>query len=46
MYRESLYINVDVVFEAVEVPEDKLAKSSKDKSTKISNPFLEWSIID
>ena len=46
VYRGSLYIKVDVIFEAVGVPADKFAESPKDKITKISKPFLEWSIID
>jgi hypothetical protein len=46
VYRGSLYIKVDVTFEAVGVPGDKLAEAPKDKITKISKPFLEWSIID
>jgi hypothetical protein len=46
VYRECPYIKVDVTFEAVGAPEDKLAKSSKDKVATISRPFLEWSILD
>jgi hypothetical protein len=45
-YRDCLYIKVDVEFESVGEPEDKLSQSSEDKIIKISKPFLEWSIID
>jgi hypothetical protein len=45
-YRYCAYIKVDVEFEPVGEPEDKLSQSPKDKILKISKPFLEWSIID
>ena len=44
VYRESPYIKVDVEFEPVEEPEDKLTHHPHDKIVKISKPFLEWSI--
>jgi hypothetical protein len=46
VYRECPYIKVDVEFELVGQPENQLVGSSEDKITKISKPFLEWSIID
>jgi hypothetical protein len=46
VYRDCPYIKVDVRFEAVGSPDDKLTKSPKDKITRISTPFLEWPIID
>ena len=45
-YRDCPYIKVDVEFEPVGEPENKLSESPKDKIIKISKPFLEWSIID
>jgi hypothetical protein len=45
-FRDCPYIKVDVKFEAVRAPDDKLTKSPKDKITSISTPFLEWPIID
>jgi hypothetical protein len=45
-YRDCPYIKVDVEFEPIGEPEDKLSESPKDKIIKISKPFLEWSIID
>ena len=45
-YRECPYIKVDVTFEAVGKPEDKLTESPNDKIAKVSRPFLEWSILD
>ena len=46
VYRECLYIKVDVEFEPVGNTEDKLPERPTDKITKISKPFLEWSILD
>jgi len=46
VYRGSRYIKVDVTLEAVGGPADEFAESPKDKITKISKPFLEWSITD
>lgn len=46
VYRGSLYIKVDVTFEAVAVPGDKRTEAPTDKIIKISRPFLEWSISD
>jgi len=45
-YCGSPYIKVDVHFEAVGTPDDKLTKSPNDKIAKISTPFLEWPIAD
>lgn len=46
-YRECPYFKVEVEFEPVGEPEKpESVESSKDKITKISRPFLEWSIMD
>ena len=41
VYRECLYIKVDVEFEPAGNTEDKLPERPTDKITKISKPFLE-----
>jgi hypothetical protein len=46
VYRGSRLIKVDVTFEPVGAPEDKLTESAKDRITKISKPYLGWSISD
>jgi hypothetical protein len=46
IYRDCPYIKVDVQFEPVGEPENKLNQSPRDKIIKISKPFLEWSIMD
>ena len=46
VYRGCPYIKVNVEFEPVGEPGNKLSQSPKDKIIKISKPFLEWSIID
>lgn len=46
VFRDCPYIKVNVSFEVVGEPEDKLTKFPQDKITKISTPFLEWSIMD
>lgn len=46
VYRDCRYIKVDVEFEPAGEPENKLSQSPGDMITKISKPFLEWSIID
>lgn len=46
VYRDCPYIKVDVEFEPVGEPENKVSQSPRDKITKISKPFLEWSIAD
>lgn len=46
VYRECPYIKVDVEFEPVEAKEDKTTEYASDKIVSISNPYLEWSIID
>ena len=46
IYRKCPYIKVDVEFEAVGNPDDKLTESPSDQIIKISKPFLEWTIID
>jgi hypothetical protein len=45
VYRECLYIKVAVEFEPVETKEI-LPENGKDKIVKISQPFIEWSVID
>ena len=45
-YRDCPYIKVDVEFEPVGDPENKVSQSPKDTIIKISKPFLEWSIMD
>ena len=45
VYRECLYIKVAVEFEPVETTA-VLPENGQDKIVKISQPFLEWSIID
>ena len=46
VYRDCPYIKVEVEFEPVGEPENKLSQSPRDKIIKISKPFLEWSILD
>lgn len=46
VYRDCPYIKVDVEFEPIGEPENKLRESPRDKIIKISKPFLEWSIMD
>src|SRR6185369_14209709 len=46
VYRECPYIKVDVEFEAVGQPGNRTIRNPDDKITKISKPFLEWTIID
>lgn len=46
VYRDCQNIKVDVEFEPVGDPENKRIQSPLDKITKISKPFLEWSIVD
>jgi hypothetical protein len=46
VYRDCPYIKVEVEFEPVGEPENKLSQSPRDKIIKISRPFLEWSIVD
>jgi hypothetical protein len=46
VYRDCPYIKVDVEFEPVGEPENKVSQSPRDKIIKISQPFLEWSIMD
>jgi hypothetical protein len=46
VYRECPYIKVDVEFEPIGEPGNKLSQSPSDKIIKISKPFLEWSILD
>ena len=45
-YRDCRYIKVDVEFEPVGDLENGRIQSSLDKITRISKPFLEWSIMD
>ncbi|MCH8044489.1 MAG: hypothetical protein IID44_12290 [Planctomycetes bacterium] len=46
VYHGCRYIKVNVTFDAVGSPEDKLTPLPEDRIRKISKPFLEWSIID
>jgi hypothetical protein len=46
VYRDCQNIKVDVEFEPVGDPENKMNQSTADRITKISKPFLEWSIVD
>lgn len=46
VYRECPYIKVDVEFEQIGEPENKLNQKPEDKIVKISKPFLEWTILD
>jgi hypothetical protein len=45
-YRDCPHIKVDVKFESVGAPDDKLTNYPKDKVKHISKPFLEWPIND
>ena len=45
-YRDCPYIKVDVEFQPVGDPENRVNQSTLDKIIKISKPFLEWSIMD
>jgi hypothetical protein len=45
-YRDCPYIQVDVTFEPVGDLEDKARQAPQDKISKISTPFLEWTIAD
>lgn len=46
VHRRCPYIKVDVEFEPVGEGKDFLRENAADKITKISKPFLEWSIYD
>ncbi|HKB66520.1 MAG TPA: hypothetical protein VKC61_11760 [Pyrinomonadaceae bacterium] len=45
VYRECLYIKVAVEFEPVETTAGR-SENGKDKIVKISQPFIEWSVLD
>jgi len=45
VYRECLYIKVAVEFEPVETTA-VLPENGRDKIVKISQPFIEWSVLD
>lgn len=45
-HRDCPFIKVNVRFDPVGSPDDKLINSNDDKIREISQPFLEWSIID
>jgi hypothetical protein len=46
-YRDCPYIKVDVKFNpAAETPADKTTEDPRDTISQISQPFLEWSIMD
>jgi hypothetical protein len=44
--RKGITKNVDVEFEPVGEPENKVTQSPRDRIIKISKPFLERSIMD
>ena len=46
VFRECRYIKVDVGFEPVGMPKDKLTEHMEDRITRISKPYLEQSVID
>ena len=46
VFRECPYIKVDVTFEPVGAPQDKLKERMEDKITGISKPYLQRSVID
>ncbi len=46
VFRECPYIKVDVGFEPVGAPQDKLKENMEDRITRISRPYLERSVID
>ena len=46
VYRDCAYIKVDVEFEPVGEPENKVTQSPGDRIIQISRPFLERSIMD
>lgn len=46
VYRECPYIKIDVVFEPVGAPEQKMIERPEDVIVEVSKPFLEWSIAD
>lgn len=46
VFRECPYIKVDVTFEAVGAPQDKLKEHMEDKIIRISKPYLARSVID
>ena len=46
VFRECPYIKVDVGFEPVGSPQDKLLEYPEDRITRISKPYLEQSVTD
>jgi hypothetical protein len=46
VFRECPYIKVDVEFEPVGSPQDKLKEHTEDRIIRISKPYLEQSISD
>ena len=46
VYRECLYVKVEVEFEPVEAKEDRSTEYPSDRIIRISKPFLERTIID
>ena len=46
VFRECPYIKVDVGFEPVGSPQDKLKENMEDRIIRISRPYLERSVID
>src|SRR5438046_1731318 len=46
VFRECPYIKIDVGFEPVAAPQEKLKENMDDKIIRISKPYLEKSVID
>ncbi len=46
VFRECPYIKVDVGFEPVGAPQDKLKENMEDRIVRVSKPYLEQSVID
>lgn|GEM_PF-1744097 len=46
VFRECPYIKVDVGFEPIGLPADKLKENMEDRITRISKPYLARSVID
>ena len=46
VYKDCPYIKVRVEFEAAANPDDGLTEMPEDKITKISAPFLQYSVMD
>ncbi len=46
VFRECPYIKVDVGFQPVGQPQDKLKEHLEDRITRISQPYLAQSVVD